>query len=190
MSKEEKMMVGPEPIPIEDTEFHHAMWIHGTAGQLDWEPALPDMSWQSRLNMLADPSFLMNRIGTGLRIELTGSLSGNYVIHYPMPTQNKVAVDTSLLLQSVMLDFDAHVVEVGKVTVRDGGQTITVFDNLNLAGNHALEFLILEEPIRVIKGVNISVALYEALGGIGTILIRAVGVNMVTRGGVVGPLET
>jgi hypothetical protein len=181
-------MVNPthSSVPIEQYKFHHAMWIHGTSGQLDWEPSLPNIGFKERLDMLAEGHFLVNRIGIGIRIEMTGSQSGNYVIHFPMPTQNMIGNNTRLHLQSVMLDFSSTVVVVGKVTVRDGSQTIATFNSLNLSGDHPLEVLELEGPPRIDKGVNISVTLEGALGGIGTVLFRAVGFNLATQTGVIG----
>ena len=43
-------MVGFRPDTIGEIKFHHAMWIHGAAGQLDWEPDLPDIGWEEVLN--------------------------------------------------------------------------------------------------------------------------------------------
>jgi hypothetical protein len=63
-------------------------------------------------------------------------------------------------------------VVVGKVTVRDGSQTIATFNNLDWAGSHPLEILEIEELPRINKGINVSVTLEGALGGKGTAVFR------------------
>ena len=173
------------PFEFEKEKFHHAMWIHGVNGVLDWEPALPDIGHEQIQGMIDSASLM--RFGTGIRIEMTGSLSGNFVVHFPIPTQNIVAGHIRLHLQSIMLDFNASAAVIGKVKVRDGNRAIASFTSLDLSGDHPLEVIEVIERPSIFKGVNVSLTLDGALGGKGIVVFRAVGINMFQKIGMLPP---
>ena len=114
-----------------------AMWTHGTSVQVE-NPGVVKVT----------------RYGFYTRVD--GNSGAATWFHFAIPT-TVILSDVRKQVDSVMLQFESLGATVTNVHIYDGPAKITVYDGLNLAGNHNFERFDVPGNPDVLWGIGISV---------------------------------